>query len=251
VHILGSVLSTFGAAALGSLLYLVQRQRPHHRPCGSPGWRYTLVATAWVAAVTTLATYALAALSSGAVPSPVLAFAAPIGAGGVRAVTSRGRTGESAQSRAGESSPLQQLLTLGLPLVLDWLDQHLADIKQRHIDAWHIRVRTDRAVRTLVKRFHARLAERGLPGTPAMRRRLDDREELYVELYERTLHCDPRTRRRLRVELEVAIDDILRLVYEARADVLLHDQPATGSGAPAERGHRRTPLATTGRRQQD
>jgi hypothetical protein len=217
---------TFGAAALGSLLYLVQRQRPQHRPFGRHGWRYTLAATAWLAAVTTLATYAVTLLSAGMVPSPVLAFAAPIGAGGVRAATQRGRAGEPGLLQAGESAPLSQLLTLGLPMVLDWLDQHLADLKQQQIDCWHASLRSDRALRTLVKRFHARLAERTLAGTPAIVHRLQEREELYAELYEQSLRRDPHVRRQLKAELNVAVDDILRLVYEARADALLRKAPS-------------------------
>lgn len=229
MYTVGGVAATFGAAALGSLVYLVQRQRPCHRPFGRRGWRYTIVAMAWVAAVTTVVVYLLTVLSSGAVPSPVLAFAAPIGAGGIRAVSQRSRGGESISAQPGDSGPLPQLLALGLPLVLDWLDQHLADLKQQQIDFWHARVRTDRARRTLIRSFHARLAERSLPGTSRVVRRLHERGEIYTELYEQSLSCDAHAKRRLKVEIDVAVDDILRLVYEARADALIKNRPSATS----------------------
>jgi hypothetical protein len=217
-----SVVPTFGAAALGSLLYLAHRQRPQHRPFDRHGWRYTIVAATWVAAVTTVATYAVTMVSSFPIPSPVLAFAAPIGAGGMHAVGQRVRA-EAATQQANESTPFQQLLTLGLPLMTDWLDDRLADLKHQRIDSWHARIRTHYAVRALIKRFQARLEERSLPSTAAILRRLGEREELYTELYEDWLRSDGYMKRRLKVDLNVAVEDILRLVYEARADVLLQD----------------------------
>ena len=204
MYTVGGIAATFGAAALGSLVYLVQRQRPHHRPFGRRGWRYTIVAMAWVAAVTTVVVYLLTVLSSDVVPSPVLAFAVPIGAGGIRAVSQRGR-GESVSPQSGESGPLPQLLALGLPLVLDWLDQHLADLKQQKIDDWHANVRTDRARRTMIRNFHARLAERSLPGTSRVMRRLHEREEIYTELYEQSLSCDAHAKRRLRLKRSTSL----------------------------------------------
>jgi hypothetical protein len=44
--------TTLAAAMVASTLYLVQRQRPRHRPFGRGAWRYTVCAVAVIAVVT-------------------------------------------------------------------------------------------------------------------------------------------------------------------------------------------------------
>jgi len=220
--ILAEIGSTFAAAAVASTLYLVQRQRPRHRPFGRHGWRYTLSAIALIAGVTTGVAYLAARLTGSAIPPQVLAFVGPIGMGGVRMLAQRGAS--------GEPNTVNQWLALGLPLVLQWVEDNLADLKQERIDQWRPSLEATFAVHKLINELRSRLADRGLPGTTRLLKRLDDRANAYEIALDTWADSRGNGRSLARVELDGTISDLLRLVYEVRADQLVRNLGPTSTG---------------------
>ncbi|MFI5936395.1 hypothetical protein [Actinoplanes sp. NPDC051494] len=213
------------AAAVASALYLVQRQRPRHRPFGHGGWRFTALAIGAIATVTTGVSLLVAALSGSAVPPQVLAFAGPLGVGGVKAMTQRGSQ--------GEPGPFQQWLTLGLPLMHEWLNDHLADVKHDQVVRWQARLTEAFAVERLIGELRERLEDRRLPGTARLQKRLELHERAYEGAVRRWAEARGRERRRAEIGRDIAVRDLLGLVYEARADRLIpvgtamNDEPTT------------------------
>lgn len=210
------------------MLYLVQRQRPRHRPFGRAGWRFTVLAVGAIAVVTTLAALLAAALSGSAIPPQVLAFAGPLGVGGIRAIAQR--------NTQGEPGTVQQWLTLGLPLVHEWLNDHLADVKHEQIKEWVGRLRLIEvfAVERLIAEFRKRLEDRRLPATARLLKRLDLQERAYDQAFRKSVEAKGADeQRRAEFGLEIVVQDLLGLVYEARADRLIpaaiavRDEPTT------------------------
>ena len=219
------IATTFASAAIASMLYLVQRQRPRHRPFGHAGWRFTLLAVAAIAVVTTLAALLAAALSGSTIPPQVLAFAGPLGVGGIRAIAQH--------NTQGEPGTVQQWLTLGLPLVHEWLNDHLADVKHEQVKEWSGRLTEVFAVVRLIGEFRKRLEDRRLPATGRLLKRLDLQDRAYDQALRKWGEANGyHERRRADVGLEIAVQDLLGLVYEARADrlipaVVVRDEPTT------------------------
>lgn len=228
------IASTFASAAVASTLYLVQRQRPRHRPFGRDGWRFTVLAVAAIAMVTTGVALLAAALSGSTIPPQLLAFAGPLGVGGIRAIAQH--------NTQGEPGTLQQWLTLGLPLVHEWLNDQLADVKQTQVEAWSCRLTETFAVERLIGEFRKRLEDSRLPGTNRLIKRLELQERLYEEAWRKWADAKGKVnRRRADVGLEIAVQSLLGLVYEARADRLI---PAAAAESTTDgRGFSRVPTS--------
>lgn len=225
MSVLIGIATTFAAAAVASTLYLVQRQRPRHRPFGRDGWRFTVLAIAAIAMVTTLAALLAAALSGSTIPPQALAFAGPLGVGGIRALAQH--------NTRGEPGTIQQWLTLGLPLVHEWLNDNLADVKYQQVKEWSGRLTETFAVEQLIRELRNRLEDRRLPATGQLLKRLHQMDRAYDEALGKWGEAKGYDeRRRADGKLEIAVQDLLGLVYEARADrlipvVTVRDEPTT------------------------
>jgi hypothetical protein len=175
----------------------------------------------------------VSAVAGAEVPPQQLAVVGPVGAGGLRVFSQR-------PSGSGDQGTIGQWLVLGLPLVLQWLDDHLADVKQDRIEQWRARLDCEPfAVKKLINQLRGRLRDRRLPGTAQLQKRLTDREAAYEEAFAEWADTPKAQRGLAQMLVDVAVEDLLRLVYEARADRLIAHQPATPAPVTTADGHRR------------
>ncbi|HET8682145.1 MAG TPA: hypothetical protein VFM54_09760 [Micromonosporaceae bacterium] len=215
------VATTFATALVASALSLVTQFRPRYRPFGRHGWWYTVRAALWVATVTTAAVYLAMYLAGGPVPAQVWAFLVPPTARTVhRAARRPGRSDEESPD-----SPIRrpvQLLTLFLPLVLSWLEESLGSLKDRTVQEWAGRMQVAGSdPEMLVARLKVKLKDRRVLGTAQLRRRLDSLVTVYRDAHTAWAGATAESRPRRGVELTVAVEGILMIAYEARADHLV------------------------------
>ncbi|HET8659682.1 MAG TPA: hypothetical protein VFM55_11870 [Micromonosporaceae bacterium] len=215
------VATTVATALVASALSLVTQFRPRYRPFGRRGWWYTIRAAVWIATVTTAAVYLAMYLASGPVPAQVWAFVVPPTARTVHRAARRGRRSDEEPPDSPIRRPVQ-LLTLFLPLVMSWLEENLGSLKDRTVQEWAGRMQvTGSDPEMLVARLKARLRDRRAPGTAELRRRLDSLVTTYRDAYAAWAGASAEARPRRGVDLAVAVEDILKIAYETRADHLV------------------------------
>ncbi|HZN16681.1 MAG TPA: hypothetical protein VFB84_00545 [Micromonosporaceae bacterium] len=215
------VAMTFATALVASALSLVTQFRPRYRPFGRHGWWYTSRAALWIAAVTTAAVYLAMYLASGPVPAQVWAFVVPPTARTVHRAARRGRRSDEESPDSPIRRPMQ-LLTLFLPLVLSWLEENLGSLKDRTVQEWAGRMQvTGSDPEMLIARLKVKLQDRRVVGTAELRRRLDSLVTVYRDAHAAWAGASPESRPRRGVDLTVAVEGILMVAYEARADHLV------------------------------
>jgi len=240
-----NVITTFAAALAASVLSLAAQFQPRYRPFGRPGLRFTTITAAWIAVLTTGTVYLAIFLAGGPVPTQVWAFAAPPAAWVMRGAARRGagsarleKKGEdpavssdrdekaedaaTSSYRESRSRRLQQMLAQMSTLMIGWLEGKLGELKDKQVFQWsqQLQVR-DSDADLLIERLTARLRDRHLPGSNELRERLEVSVTLYRSAHDAWSRAPQGRKRSLKSRLTVAVEDLLCVVYEARADHLV------------------------------
>jgi hypothetical protein len=211
------ILSTYAAALPGSVLFVARYQRPRHRPFCRDGLRYTAVVVSWMSLIVSAVSVLITTTSSRPGFSPFLAFVGTVGLGGIQSAN-RHSYDKDTPEESDESSTLQHLMTLGIPMALEWLDDRLSTIKEHQIAKWRRQLRGHTAIVGLMERLRVRFNGDASAERHGLVRELDIREDLYFERRGDWVHAQGTERRRLRVRLEIATLSVLGLIYEAHAD---------------------------------